>query len=124
MELNGNEVVLDGEPAMTFDEYQDLSLEFAMYDEEYSVLYPVLGLVGEAGEVAEKLKKRLRDFGGDIEDPVWKEEVKKELGDILWYLSAVSDDLGFSLAEVADSNITKLTSRALRGTLHGSGDNR
>jgi NTP pyrophosphatase (non-canonical NTP hydrolase) len=87
-----------------------------------SVAYDGLGL-GEAGEVQGKIKKIIRDAGGIItEEHI--EEIKKEMGDCLWYLASMCDNLGIKLEDVADGNITKLKSRRDRGTLHGSGDNR
>lgn len=83
----------------------------------------VLGLVGEAGEVAEKYKKIVRDKGGKISEND-KTEIIKELGDVLWYISAMADYLGTSLEDVATMNLDKLQSRKSRGTQHGKGDNR
>lgn len=83
----------------------------------------LLGLVGEAGEVSEKFKKIIRDHEGRITDED-KREIAKELGDVLWYVSAVASYLGFSLQEVAEMNLEKLFSRRDRGTSRGSGDNR
>ena len=83
----------------------------------------VLGLAGESGEVLEKFKKLLRDKAGKISDED-KVEIVKELGDILWYVNAVSHLLGYELEDVAKANIDKLASRKERGKLHGSGDNR
>lgn len=109
---------------LTFEEYQDLALEFVVYPEQHAVIYPSLKLAGEAGEVAEKVGKRLRDAGGDFDDIEWREAMKKELGDVLWYISALAEDLGYTLEEVADTNLSKLSSRAVRGVLQGSGDDR
>jgi NTP pyrophosphatase (non-canonical NTP hydrolase) len=109
---------------MTFEEYQLISLDFAVYPEQHAIIYPALKLAGEAGEVAEKVGKRLRDAGGDFTDLAWREAMKKELGDVLWYVSALADDLGYTLEEVADTNLEKLSSRAARGVLGGSGDDR
>lgn len=109
---------------MTFEEYQAISLDFAMYPDQHEVIYPALKLAGEAGEVAEKVGKRLRDAGGDFTELEWREAMKKELGDVLWYISALADDLGYTLEEVADTNLSKLSSRAARGVLGGSGDDR
>lgn len=109
---------------MTLDEYQGLALESAVYDERYNILYPALKLAGEAGEVSEKIGKRLRDFDGDFEDKEWRLSVKKELGDVLWYIAALADGLGFTLEDVADTNLSKLASRMARGTIQGSGDDR
>ena len=100
---------------MTFDEYQKQSKETAIY--EHPIIYPTLGLCGESGEVAEKVKKYLRD-GASLD------ELKKELGDVLWYISAIASDLKLSLDDVAETNISKLTSRLERGKIQGSGDNR
>lgn len=109
---------------LTFEEYQDLALEFVVYPDQHAVIYPSLKLAGEAGEVAEKVGKRLRDAGGDFDDIEWREAMKKELGDVLWYISALAEDLGYTLEEVADTNLSKLSSRAARGVLQGSGDDR
>lgn len=109
---------------LTFEEYQDIALEFVVYSDQHTVLYPALKLAGEAGEVAEKVGKRLRDAGGDFDDIEWREAMKKELGDVLWYISALADDLGYTLEEIADTNLSKLSSRAARGVIQGSGDDR
>lgn len=103
---------------MNFTEYQYKARETAIYPLEYSIIYPALGLVGEAGEVAEKIKKYLRDKTLVIED------IEKELGDVLWYIANLAEDLGISLEKVAEINIQKLSDRKKRNTLQGSGDNR
>ncbi len=109
---------------MTFNEYQKKSRETAIYyNKDKNYIYPTLGLVGEAGEIAEKIKKILRDNGGSVDEKD-KVELVKELGDLLWYLSQLSTKLGLSLDDIAVSNIGKITSRKERGVLHGSGDNR
>ncbi|MFA5086668.1 MAG: nucleoside triphosphate pyrophosphohydrolase family protein [Candidatus Paceibacterota bacterium] len=109
---------------MTFEEYQKLSRETAIYpNKDNNFIYPTLGLAGEAGEVAEKVKKVLRDGNGVVSDEK-REEIKKELGDVLWYLANLSTELKISFEEVASKNIEKLQSRQQRGELHGSGDNR
>ena len=109
---------------MNFQDYQKLSRETALYpNRDNNFIYPTLGLAGEAGEVAEKIKKVLRDKNGII-DQQTKEEIEKELGDVLWYVSQISTELGLSLDEIADKNIKKLFSRKERGVLHGNGDNR
>ncbi|MBI5731884.1 MAG: nucleoside triphosphate pyrophosphohydrolase family protein [Candidatus Magasanikbacteria bacterium] len=109
---------------MTFQEYQKLSRRTALYPQKgLNFVYPTLGLTGEAGEVAEKIKKILRDKEGKIDDAS-KEEIKKELGDVLWYLAQLSTDLGLSLDEVAQTNLTKLFDRMERNALAGNGDNR
>jgi NTP pyrophosphatase (non-canonical NTP hydrolase) len=103
---------------MTFDDYQSAARKTAIYPEQHKVVYPALGLAGEAGEVAEKVKKWIRD---GVLDP---DAVKKELGDVLWYLAALAGDLNLSLSDVAEANVRKLESRQARGVLGGSGDNR
>jgi NTP pyrophosphatase (non-canonical NTP hydrolase) len=89
------------------------------YPEKHAIVYPALGLIGEAGEISEKVKKWLR---GDRE--LDREGLLKELGDPLWYLASLADDLGFTLQEVVDANFAKLTSRKERGVIKGSGDDR
>lgn len=86
-----------------------------------SWVYPVLGLQGEAGEVAEKAKKFIRD-GGDKDK--FREDMKKELGDVLWYVQAICNELDLELVDVFAANMEKLASRRDRGVLQGSGDNR
>ena len=103
---------------MTFNEYQKLAKSTAVYPDEYNVGYPTLGLTGEAGEVAEKVKKYIRD-GTECRD-----DLKKELGDVLWYLSAIASDLDLSLEDIAQTNVEKLKSRFKRDKIKGSGDNR
>lgn len=108
---------------MTFNEYQELAKSTAIYPETVRLIYPVLGLCGESGEVAEKVKKLFRDSKGEV-TPEFKENLKKELGDVLWYLAAVSSDIGLNLGEVAQANYQKLKDRKERNMIHGSGDNR
>ena len=102
---------------MTFDEYQKFARSTAIYPKECKVTYPTLGLCGEAGEVAEKGKKNIR-YDKSLDG------VGLELGDVLWYISALADDLGVTLEEVAQANVDKLQSRKNRGKIGGSGDNR
>lgn len=109
---------------MDFNEYQKLSRKTAVYPNSGSnYVYPTLGLSGEAGEVAEKIKKVIRDEGGVISEAK-KKEIEKELGDVLWYVSQIASELGLSLDGVASLNIEKLYSRMERKVLTGSGDNR
>lgn len=109
---------------MTFNEYQKESRKTAIYpDAGKNFIYPTLGLAGESGEVAEKIKKVIRDKGGII-DETTKQEIAKELGDVLWYVSQIASELGLSLEDVASENIKKLFSRKDRGVLNGNGDNR
>jgi len=109
---------------MTFDEYQKQSRETAIYPNVGSnYIYPTLGLCGESGEVAEKIKKILRDQDGvfSVENLV---ELQKEIGDCLWYLSQLASELRLSLDQIAEENIKKLQSRKQRNVIQGSGDNR
>ena len=109
---------------MDFKTYQKKARETAQYPNLGSNnIYPTLGLVGEAGEVAEKVKKVIRDKNG-IFDEESKVGIKKELGDVLWYLSNLSTEFGFDFEEVAMQNLEKLKLRAKNGTISGSGDER
>ena len=103
---------------MDFREYQRKAVTFAIYPATHKVLYPTLGLCGEAGEVAEKVKKQVRD------GVFHRHEVAKELGDVLWYLANICNDIGYNLDEIADLNLTKLRGRMARNVIKGSGDNR
>lgn len=109
---------------MTFDEYSQQADTTAVYpDRGQNMAYAVLGLAGEAGECAEKLKKLIRDRGGEVDDQ-FVNDMRKELGDVLWYINAACFELGIPLEEVAAANLHKLFSRKERGVLQGSGDNR
>jgi len=109
---------------MTLDEYQKAALKTASRKgQEGEFIHRVLGLVGEAGEVAEKVKKAYRDENGEISEQML-EELKKEIGDVLWYVATLADFLDMSLEEIGQINIDKLASRSKRGRLKGSGDNR
>lgn len=109
---------------MDFDKFQKDALKTAIYPNRgNNIVYPVLGLVGEAGEVAEKIKKLIRDDDGKLTKER-RELLKKELGDVLWYIAALSEELGFKMSEVAEHTIEKLKSRSQRGVLKGDGDTR
>ena len=108
---------------MEIKKYQGIIKETAVYPKEIGVLYCALGLCGEAGEVAEKIKKVYRDNEGVITEETTK-NIKKELGDCLWYITALANELGLTLDQVMETNYNKLIERRLTGTLHGSGDNR
>lgn len=113
---------------MTLNEYQLEAMKTAVYPTlGHPIVYPVLGLNGEAGEVAEKVKKLFRDRNyvpGDELPAEFCRVILKELGDVLWYVSETARQAGYTLEEVATHNIEKLTSREIRGVLHGSGDER
>ncbi|HMU32859.1 MAG TPA: nucleoside triphosphate pyrophosphohydrolase family protein [Pyrinomonadaceae bacterium] len=96
---------------MNFEEYQSAASKTALYPRRMSnVEYPTLGLAGEAGEVANIVKKIQRDHDGVLTDET-KAKLKDELGDVLWYISACADELGLTLAEIAEFNIKKLAKR-------------
>ena len=109
----------------SFDQYQQLAASTAIYPDQFRLIYPILGLTNEAGEVAGKLKKIMRDedFSGVLTSEQ-EEVLAAELGDVLWYLAAVTTDMGLSLGGIAHENIDKLFDRKDRGVLGGSGDNR
>lgn len=108
---------------MTLNEYQQKALEIETYPPEYKIIYPTLGLTGEAGECSDKVKKVIRDNNGEftLEKKV---EIAKEIGDVLWFCAALANDIGFDLETIGQMNYDKLCSRQKRGMLHGSGDNR
>ena len=110
---------------MKAEVYQKLAHEFADYSgvREGKWTYPVMGLAEEAGEVAGKFAKAIRD-DGEIITPERKEAVIKELGDVLWMVAEIATQLDVSLAYIMASNIEKLESRKRRNVIHGEGDNR
>ncbi len=112
---------------MTLDEYQTGARSTALYPEKARILYPALKLAGEAGEVAEKLGKLMRDAGWTPGAPltgVQTDALCKELGDVLWYVANLAADMGIGLEEVARTNLEKLADRKSRGVIGGSGDDR
>ena len=112
---------------MKLDEYQEKIVKYDTFSKcelgEVGFLEKVLGLVGEAGETADKIKKILRDKDGVISDED-RAAILKELGDTLWYLASIARYLDLPLSEVAEGNIEKLESRYQRGRIHGEGDER
>lgn len=117
---------------MSFDDYQAFTRTTAVYPGHgdgtaEARVYCVMGLCGESGELSEKIKKVIR--GGGFEalaalDDEKRSEIKKELGDCVWYVARLADELGISLSEVVGTNVSKLSSRKDRNVLHGDGDNR
>jgi NTP pyrophosphatase (non-canonical NTP hydrolase) len=101
-----------------FDSYQDFAETTAIYPPEKALEYLALGLASEAGEVAGKIKKLIRDGGADIED------IAAELGDVLWYAANLCSELDLFMSDVVEINVEKLKGRLMRGTLKGSGDKR
>lgn len=106
------------EETMDMSEYQDVASDTAIYPPEHEIIYPALGLAAEAGEVANKVKKILRDKNFD------RNGIADELGDCLWYIAALCRDLNIEMSEVAKGNLKKLKDRQDRGTLKGNGDKR
>lgn len=106
---------------ISMNQYQQNTSKTAIYPKETALPYLALGLVGEAGEVSEKIKKVLR---GDYAIDDVKEDIAKELGDVLWYAAQLSGELGFTFEEVATLNLEKLMARKANNTLHGEGDDR
>lgn len=132
-EKGSNTSAAGGASAYTFDNYQQDTGTTALYpnagDRDISgVNYTILGLIGEAGEIANKWKKLFRDYPVFVENHDYPSDVRDsiiaELGDVLWYASQLATELGVTLGDVAAQNIRKLKSRADRGTLSGSGDDR
>lgn len=126
---------------MTLDDYQRATADTAIYPGKgtpLGLIYCGLKLAGEAGEVAEKIGKAIRDDGFTSVDaavagdgyhykPITdgrRDALKGELGDVLWYVSSAARELGYELGEIAQANLDKLADRKARGTLGGSGDNR
>ena len=109
---------------MRFADYQRRSRATAVYpDAGDHIVYPALGLCGEAGETAEKVKKAIRDDGGTLTEER-RAAIAAELGDVLWYAAQLATEAGLDLEDIAAANLEKLLSRQRRAVLHGSGDNR
>lgn len=111
------------EREMSLNDYQQAALSTAIYPHDHEIPYLALALCGEAGEVADKVKKVLRDKGGQFFAPDIQ-AIAAELGDVLWYAANLAHILGYKLSDIAQLNIDKINSRMERGTLHGEGDNR
>ena len=117
---------MNQDEAMTFQQDQQLAATTALYpgrEESAPAMYPALGLAGEAGEVCEHFKKALRDDDGVFDDRR-RQALKKELGDVLWYVAALCDELDLSMDDVAAQNVAKLQDRMARGVVSGDGDTR
>ncbi len=106
---------------MNFDEYQEKAKSTAVYPKEYNVIYPMIALVGELGELFNKYSKTIRGDYQEITDELIK-DFEAEAGDVLWNLAVMLDDMGISFQTVAENNIIKLASRKDRGVLKGKGD--
>ena len=108
---------------MTLDNYQQKALSTNINPGTHIFFDRMFGLVGEAGEMADKVKKWIRDDQADW-DKLDKQMMMDELGDVLWYVATLADTLGYKFDEVAQHNLKKLSSRKNRGKLNGAGDNR
>jgi NTP pyrophosphatase (non-canonical NTP hydrolase) len=110
---------------MNFNEYQVQALTTVISNDDdfKNTLHWVLGICGEAGEIAEKVKKILRDKNG-VMNQADRDAIGKEIGDVLWYLAVLADAMGVKFEDIANVNLAKLKDRKLRGVLGGSGDNR
>ncbi len=108
---------------MELNEYQRETRRTAVYPQELKIIYPTIGLAGETGEVAEKVKKVIRDHRGEFSE-TQKAEIAKELGDVLWYVASIAADMGYTMDDIARLNIKKIRTRAERNLIHGEGDNR
>lgn len=105
------------------EQYDDLVRVSKIYPKNRVIEYPVLGMCGETGEVAEKVKKVIRDNHNKY-DAATKQNILKELGDVLWYLVAAAQDLGYTFDDVIINNMNKVNNRISTNTQHGKGDNR
>ena len=121
--VHGNGSVSDKVTPMNIDDYQMFASTTAKYPKESGLVYTVLGMASEAGEVAGKLKKAIRDEGGVI-SPERKAVLLAELGDVLWYVAMVATELETDLSDVAVMNLDKLGDRDTRGVIGGDGDTR
>lgn len=108
---------------MLFREYQSRTEDTTIYDQDIAVIYTALGLCSEAGEVAGKIKKVLRDNNG-IFTTFHLQEISAEIGDVLWYAARLAASMGLDLETIAKQNLEKLEARKNKGTISGSGDNR
>ena len=108
---------------LTFKEYEEVAMSTKVGWNKNEILYPLIGMCGETGEVADKIKKVLRDKKGNFSEND-RVEILKEIGDTLWYMAALCQDLGYSLGTAANINLAKVTKRRAENTIHGEGDNR
>ena len=109
---------------MDFNEYQTQTASTAIYPSTRALEYLALGVSSESGEIAGKVKKLIRDGYSKMSKEEWEKNLASEIGDVLWYLARLSDELGYSLEEIAQNNMDKLLDRKNRNVLKGSGDHR
>lgn len=110
-----------GNKGLTLNEYQIRAKSTDLPHQP--IVYPTLGLTGEAGEVADKVKKEIRDKESEFSEES-RQKIAQELGDVLWYSAILAEDLGYTLEDIAVMNLTKISSRQLRKKIHGEGDER
>lgn len=109
---------------MNFNDYQKQATKTnTMTDPVLAPMYYTLGLTGESGEIAEKIKKVVRNHDGDF-SKLDRDDLTKELGDVLWYMAMLAETFGIELDDVAKGNVAKLADRAERGVIKSTGDNR
>ena len=108
---------------ITAADYQQKASETAIFPKQKALEYITLGLTGEAGEIANKVKKLIRD-GPENRPPTWREDISYEIGDVLWYCSELAGNINYTLGMIAAQNLIKLDKRKAKGTLGGSGDTR
>lgn len=109
---------------MDFNEYQDFTTSTVKYPkEDMELWYTALGLAGETGEVCEKIKKLYRDDNGILTEAK-RLQIKREMGDVLWYMAQMARVLGYTFSSIPEENIKKLKDRTKRGVVQGDGDNR
>lgn len=108
---------------MNMNEYQQQAMATAVYPRDMRIVYPALGLAGETGEVAEKVKKEIRDRAGAFAEAT-RAQIALELDDVMWYVAAMARDMGLTLEDIARMNLEKIRSRQERDMIHGQGDNR
>ena len=105
-------------------EYQSHACETAIFPKHQAMEYLTLGLTGEAGEIANKVKKFIRDGASKDEYLAKRIEIGYEIGDVMWYCAVLADELDMNLGHIMEKNLEKLADRKKRGALSGSGDNR
>ena len=108
----------------TFNNYQKATAQTAKYPADQALEYLSLGIASEAGEVAGKMKKWIRDGDSKMTREQWLKAMSSEIGDVLWYTARLADELGLSLSQIAEDNMDKLLDRKKRGVIGGSGDDR
>lgn len=122
-----SQLKIEKQEEMNVEEYQKIIKQTAVFPRQIGIAYCGLGLTGEAGEVADKIKKLYRDKNLLESNHISDEDklaIAKELGDVLWYLTATANELGIRLSTIMQMNYDKLIQRRQTNTLHGSGDDR